>query len=129
MATKKKTANKAAAPHGAFRRKMVEKFVKKESIVWPREMKIASKLLVEEPDFGVWAELDLAFEVNSLAYFLTDKGRELLEEEKSRRTVNKERENFIKKDKPATFADTKVGEDTVQTTSVRSFQDYLKSKR
>ncbi len=45
---------------------------------FPREMKILVPLVGEYPEESFWNSLTLKFKIASLAYFLTDKGAELL---------------------------------------------------
>ncbi len=54
-------------------RELVSKFCANAN--WPREMKMAKKLLFICPDLEAWQELTLAFPVTSLAFFLTDEGK------------------------------------------------------
>lgn len=42
---------------------------------WPREMKIAKKLLYICPDIEAWQALKLPFAIHSLSYFLTEVGK------------------------------------------------------
>ncbi len=44
---------------------------------WPRELKLANQLLVY-CDLDFWADLDLDFKLNSLAFFLTEDGKRKL---------------------------------------------------
>lgn len=64
-----------------LRRALVDKFVKSESANWPREMKIAKHLVMMYPLPDMWLGLELGFKLNSLAWFLTEKGKQRLEQE------------------------------------------------
>lgn len=52
--------------------KLVDKFVRNP--VWPREMKLAKRLLAQSPDIDAWMALDISL-VPSLAYFLSEVGQ------------------------------------------------------
>lgn len=54
-------------------KKLVSKFV--ESPNFPREIKIAKKLLLLSPDVDSWMELNLPYKIPSLAFFLTEDGK------------------------------------------------------
>lgn len=45
---------------------------------FPREMKILVKLIERYPEETFWNSLTIKFKIPSLAYFLTDKGAELI---------------------------------------------------
>ena len=45
---------------------------------WPKEIKISKTLLSKYPDLLFWKWINLGFKLNSLAYFLTSKGKTLL---------------------------------------------------
>lgn len=64
---------------------LVWKFlIKPEECSWPKEIKISKTLLSKYPDIGFWAWIELInnhgykYKLNSLAYFLTKKGKVLL---------------------------------------------------
>lgn len=61
---------KEVNPIGKLQKELVKKFVKQESVNWPRDMKIAKKLLTLYPDFHFWEWLNVA-PAPSLAVFLT----------------------------------------------------------
>lgn len=42
---------------------------------WPKEIKIAKKLLKEEPDLSFWLSLDTPPRLASLSWFLTEEGK------------------------------------------------------
>lgn len=46
---------------------------------WPREVKIVNKLFEKYSDESFWITLDLGFKLNSIAFFLTEDGRNELE--------------------------------------------------
>lgn len=54
---------------------LVDTFCKKYGVNWPREMKLARQLLKARPEFPFWQTLSLGFQLNSLAWFLTEKGQ------------------------------------------------------
>ena len=47
----------------------------KSPINWPREIKIAKKLISHVPEESFWEEFYLGFKVNTLAYLLTGSGK------------------------------------------------------
>ena len=55
---------------------LVEKFCANPN--WPRELKIAKKLLAMCPDLDSWGGLNLQHKPNSLAFFLTPEGEILI---------------------------------------------------
>lgn len=54
-------------------KKLVTKFIERPN--FPREIKIAKKLLLLSPDVDSWMELNLPYKIPSLAFFLTDDGK------------------------------------------------------
>lgn len=54
-------------------KKLVVKFVEQPN--FPREIKIAKKLLLLSPDVDTWMELNLPYKIPSLAFFLTEDGK------------------------------------------------------
>lgn len=61
-----------------FKKIMVSKFLKPENINWAKEMRIAQTILSKYPDKNIWKNLFLPFKLNSLFFFLTQKGQEFL---------------------------------------------------
>lgn len=53
-------------------KKLVTKFIEQPN--FPREIKIAKKLLFLSPDVDSWMELNLPYKIPSLAFFLTETG-------------------------------------------------------
>jgi hypothetical protein len=71
---------------------LVEKYLKPELIPgldWGREIKIGQRLLKERPQRGFWEDFELKFKLNSLAFFFTEKGQDLVSIE----GVRQEQEN------------------------------------
>lgn len=60
---------------------LVSSILKKDKINWPKEIKIAQKLLNLYPEIKFWEELYLDTYPNSLCVFLTDSGQKLLKKE------------------------------------------------
>lgn len=54
-------------------KKLVTKFIERPN--FPREIKIAKKLLLLSPDVDSWMELNLPYKIPSLAFFLTEDGK------------------------------------------------------
>lgn len=61
------------------RKFLIGKFLKEPlpAKAWGREMKLAKELLSQYP-LVVWQELELGYLLNSLAYFKTYKGKQIL---------------------------------------------------
>lgn len=59
---------------------LIKKYCKKNLKQWGREVKIAQRLLTYYPRLDFWANFDLDFKLNSLAYFLTPIGKQKLYE-------------------------------------------------
>lgn len=56
----------------------ISKFVKSETINWPREMKIANGLWKKYPDPLFWPQFILTFQLNSLAWLINGDGEQEL---------------------------------------------------
>lgn len=78
---KTKKAKKAPNPKFRAAQFIVGKLVKKESIDWAREIKIAQRLLTKFPDVKFWEWLNLGFQLNSLAWFISPDGTKRLKKE------------------------------------------------
>lgn len=63
-------------------RKLVENFCG-DTDSWPREIKIAKRLLDICPNLDAWKALNLAFPINSLAFFLTPRGKTFIPNDKT----------------------------------------------
>lgn len=59
-----------------FKKDFIARMVKSPN--WGREMKILNSLVEECPEPNFWNTLSLDFTLNSLAFFKTDKGSDLL---------------------------------------------------
>jgi hypothetical protein len=73
-------------------RSLVEKHLKPELIPdldWGREIKIGKRLLKDRPYQGFWDGLELKFKLNSLAFFYTENGQDLMRIE----DIRQEKEN------------------------------------
>lgn len=106
---------------------LVSKFVEKDNANWPREIKIAKKLIKIYPDIQLWFDLKLEFKLNSLAFFLTDDGKK----EMTALRFNKAKENVLDFFPKGTtsFNEEKLGEDKkVELPKTNSLLDFLKKK-
>ncbi len=63
---------------------LVMKFVKPENRIWPREIKIANSILKKHSDAQFWNELELGFQLNSLAWFKSVDGLKRLNSHNNR---------------------------------------------
>ena len=86
---------------------IVGKYVKEESIIWPREIKIAKKLTNAYPNQDFLQTFELTFSLNSLAWFLTARGCEMITREYN--LFNAEEKKSVE----AGVSDKKVGEDKI----------------
>lgn len=105
---------------------LVSKFVSKEGMNWPREIRIAKKLLKEYPDFETWTQLKFDFKLNSLAFFLTEEGKEKIQILK----FNKSKKNLLDlfpKQEEVVFGE-KLGQDAEVQKKPLTLKDFLKKK-
>lgn len=58
---------------------IVEKYVLQDSINWPRDVKIANKLVEKYPELAFWNWLGVKFQCPSMAALLTKKSKRFLE--------------------------------------------------
>ena len=57
-------------------------FIKSDKkIAWAKEIKCAKWLLEGYPEMDFWSNLDLGYKLNSLAFFLTDRGQAIIRQE------------------------------------------------
>lgn len=105
---------------------LVSKFVLKDQLNWPKEIRIAKKLLKEYPDFNTWTQLKLDFKLNSLAFFLTDEGKVHLTILK----FNKSKENVLDlfSKQSESIGEEKLGQDVKTDSKPLSLKDFLKKK-
>lgn len=54
------------------KQKFIQRIVSPETLVWPREMKIANKLWAEYPSPEFWLTFILTFKLKSLAWLIGD---------------------------------------------------------
>ena len=100
---------------------IVSNFVKKENIDWPREIKMAQKLTREYScDIDFWENLSKQFKIKlpSLAYFLTENGKELLIKEKNK-------ENLVLPDKVYYDIGTETNNKLVERTKKSKLLEFL----
>lgn len=103
---------------------LVKRFLtwKESEIHWGNELRIAYILLNKEP---LVSEIDLPFKINSLAFFLTENGKQQLKQ-----AISKRRAAFIlselsinDKAKNVELSEEKFGEDIVAP--IKSIKDFL----
>ena len=80
---KKPLPSKHSKDQNLVKRLVIERCVKAGHIVWPREMKVMAKLFDRCGDVTFWNSIDLKFELNSVAWFLTPDGKEFLKKQYS----------------------------------------------
>lgn len=76
---------------------------------WPKEIKISKTLLSKYPNLVFWKWLNLDFKLNSLAYFLSSKGKTLLYNKN--KFYKKEKDVKLRKAKDYKLRKNKVGVD------------------
>jgi hypothetical protein len=67
----------AKCPFFREKQAFITKFVQKETLSWPREMKIANQLWAQYPNPEFWIIFELPFKLNSLAWLIGDGKTEL----------------------------------------------------
>lgn len=87
---------------------------------WPREMKIAKELAAKYPDMDFWRNFSMPFKVNSLAWFKTKRGEEMLDK-------RYKEFHFKPQKKTSEFevSDEKVGESTYNGPRKKVLSDFL----
>jgi hypothetical protein len=71
------------------KKEFIKKFLKDNSnIVWPKEMRMVKTLFKIFPNEDFWDNLELAFKLNSLCWFLSDDGRKFLNKEYKKFNLN-----------------------------------------
>ena len=103
--------------------KFVDSFAYDRPGFWPREMKMASKLIKEyNLEFLMWVIPPYGKKVPSLAYFMADYGKQYLSEQ----FFNFKKNTLTQPEKPAIILDeNKVGEDVVIVHKPKSLKDFI----
>ena len=78
----------ARAEATKIKKGFIERVLKKHEIVWPRELKIMNQLAANYPNLDFWSVFKITFYIPSLAWFLTEKGKEYLAQEYRRQTTD-----------------------------------------
>ncbi len=73
------------ATNGQKAKFLVMKYVKEDKRFWPREIKIANSRLKKHSDSQFWNELELGFQLNSLAWFKSVDGLKKLNSHNNRK--------------------------------------------
>ena len=73
---------------------LIQKYISKENIIWPREIKIAKKLLSLYP-IEFWLQYSPEIEIYSLSIFLTPSAKKELSKEHSLFCLTKPKEEII----------------------------------
>ena len=99
------------------------------TISWPKEMKIMKELTKKCDDPAFWRHAIPEFEIPSLAWFLTPKGRSFLNE-KHKRFFSKI-STLEKKDDTETLSSEKCGEDLAEQNpkKIKTLKDFLNNKK
>jgi len=90
-----------------------------DKILWGKEIKIAQKLLKINSDVKFWLSVQTQQPIFSLSYFLTDEGKDLLQNLKLRSNLN-----LRPKDNAGILGD-KLGEDKVIQKKPKNLMDFL----
>jgi hypothetical protein len=85
-----------------------------------QEFSVAGKLLARYPDETFWEKFNITFKLNSLCFFLSQKGRELVD----KAYYQPKTENKIQQKEEVKLSTVKVGEDIVSV-KPKSIQDFL----
>ena len=107
----KKTPNPLRLKMAQF---VVEKYVKPEYIVWPRDIKIAFQFVDRHYDFNFWRNLPVKFMVESMVMLNTQKAKEALKRAFGDYQLRLQMQRSIVDPEPSpTFelGESKVGED------------------
>jgi hypothetical protein len=78
---KKKPVKKKPNPSFKLGQTVIKNLLKPENTLYPRELKVFYELFDGYPNKDFWISVDLDFKLNSLAFFNTDKGIEMLEDQ------------------------------------------------
>ncbi len=102
-----------------FCKLLVAKFVKSDKINWPKEIKIAQKLLKIKDDDQFWINLHSDLKITSLSWFLTKEGEAFL--------VAQERINSLEiaPKEVHSIQEEKIGEDLNLKKKPRTVFDFL----
>lgn len=98
---------------------LIKKFVKEESINWGREIKAAKLLFSKKPDKDFWHKLYLPFKLNSLLFFLSEKGKVYLTKKKT---------DLIIERKPTVVLQNENLEQDIVIQKPKSIKDFLNGK-
>lgn len=75
------------------KRCLFSRFLKEENYNYGKEAFIFKRVFQLAPDWQFWRELELDFDLNSMAFFLTKNGRELLAKKYNRYNFSSEIKN------------------------------------
>lgn len=89
------------------------------NINWPREIKIAQKLLKEYKGYQFWNNLN-QIKLNSLAWFLTEDGKKFINLEIKKQSLS------YAKSKTYEIQDKKIGEDKILQNKPKNLLEFLK---
>ena len=90
-----------------------------DKILWGKEIKIAQKLLKLNSDVKFWLSVQTQQPIFSLSYFLTDEGKELLQNLKLRKNLN------LRPKDNASILEDKLGKDKVIEKKPKNLMDFL----
>jgi hypothetical protein len=90
------------------------------NINWPREIKIAQKLLKQYKGYSFWNNLN-QIKLNSLAWFLTEDGKKFINLELKKQTLKE-----LKKEK-YNIQDKKIGEDKKTCQKPKTILQFIRS--
>lgn len=100
---------------------IISSFLKSQKdISWPREMKMAQKIVKEYPDPTFWKSVDKNIKYNSLNFFLSEDGKKFLISQKNLFDFKlKEPDNIV-------LEEHKVAEDVKIPVFKATIMDFLK---
>jgi len=111
-----------------YPQELIKKFVNperfKDKYFWPREMKMAKKLIsTYDLEFILWVIPPYYRKVPSLAYFMADYGKQYLSEQFF--NYKKKTSDLSAKIEEITLSQDKIGEDTLIKKEPRTIKDFL----
>jgi len=113
---------------------IVEKFVKKKSINWPRDIKVALRLAEKYPEFQFWQWVEPFETGDNLLHLFNEKNSKILQEKYSyflqqqdlKKSSEKLKESFESKlSIPYNHGAEKFGEDISTTRKPKTLREFL----
>jgi hypothetical protein len=103
-------------------KKLIQLYISKNDIIWPKEIKLAKKLLALYP-IGFFEQYSPGVAIYSLAAFLTPGGKKNLRENFDLYTLTKPKDVVVLQDKPVVDIEFVASEN-----KIRTLKDFADSK-